>query len=164
MPPRKVTWERSGSLREASPLADSPADSASAATGHRRRSGRTTAKLRIRRPKDAAVAIQVHIGESSDMKVSRDLKVFPCLLPAGAITRTLQWAPGKGTAGVPNTLPLQGMNRSAELGRVGFFVCAGSVRNEANHSPNAVQHKTGVYSMPRKTGQTHESRHVCCGL
>jgi hypothetical protein len=28
--------------------------------------------------------------------------------------------PGKRIAGVPNTLPLQDMKRSAELGRVGF--------------------------------------------
>src|SRR6476660_1229268 len=74
IPPTKVTCERSGSLSEASPPAVSP-DVCARAAVHDRKNARTQVEvLRIRQPTDVAVAIQVRIEESSEMKSVAGLK------------------------------------------------------------------------------------------
>src|SRR6266436_3595931 len=75
IPPRKLTVERSGSLRAASPPPVSPPDCAKAAAEQERKKAKNQVDvLRIRQPKDVAVAIQVRIEESSDMNSGAGLK------------------------------------------------------------------------------------------
>jgi len=54
-------------------------------------------------------------------------------------------------AGVPNTLPLQDLNRDAELGRVGCSLCPGQT-TATSQSP---WHKTKFYNMLDTAGQTN---------
>jgi len=54
-------------------------------------------------------------------------------------------------AGVPNTLPLQDLNRDAELGRVGCSSCSG----QGTATSPSPRHKTNFYSMLQRSGQTN---------
>jgi len=54
-------------------------------------------------------------------------------------------------AGVPNTLPLQDLNRDAELGRVGCSLCPGAGKC---YVPRP-RHKTSFYNMLEGSGQTN---------
>src|SRR5215469_2424394 len=63
IPPRKLTWERSGSLRLASPLGDSDGWAKAVEVAIRIRETTEAAVLRIRGPTDTTVAIQVSIEE-----------------------------------------------------------------------------------------------------
>src|SRR5919197_5260129 len=73
MPLRKLTVERSGSLREASPPTLS-LDSCAKAAALTKRDAIRTDFLKIWQPKDVAVAIQVRMGDSSDMKEFRGIR------------------------------------------------------------------------------------------
>src|SRR5579864_239183 len=63
IPPRNVTWDKSGSLRLASPPGDSEGCARAVEVQMRARVAIETAVLRIRDPTDARVAIQVSIEE-----------------------------------------------------------------------------------------------------
>jgi hypothetical protein len=53
-------------------------------------------------------------------------------------------------AGVPNTLPLQDLNRDAELGRVGYSPHP----EQGNAATRSSTHRTKFYNMLETTGQT----------
>src|SRR5580704_5938489 len=100
-----------------------------------------------------ARASQMRMGILRDKNMSR---MTTCLgTPSGAATasRPLQIKSARERiAGVPNTLPLHGINKSVELGRVGCFMPNGLRRRQK--SPESLAHKTCLYNMLRGAGQT----------
>jgi len=57
-------------------------------------------------------------------------------------------------AGVPNTLPLQDLNRDAELGRVGYSLHP----EQGNAATRSSRHRTKFYNMLETTGQTDRNK------
>src|SRR5581483_2782864 len=148
MRPRNCTDDKSGSFRLASPPAlDEGCDSAFVAL--RTISAETAAPIFAKRqPRDATPASQVRIGIPPASSI-RDNHVFRYFSPTHESARERS-LPGERNFGVPNTLPLQDLTRSAELGRVGR-VLAGNSRM------NMPPHKTISYSTSAEGGQTTSS-------
>src|ERR1700719_4188686 len=136
--PRNETEERSGSFRPASPPTSGDgwarAAEPEAMTMVRRPAAAAAFVWAKRHPRNTRSASQVRIENpplnGNNIRMTTGSGYFD---PAHGLRSLLKRRARERMAGVPNTLPLQDLNRDAEFGRVGCSLC----RRQRNTTPES---------------------------